>query len=274
MRRPARGARSLRHRARNRTGRGAAIGHGPVPGTGLFLACRKPQRFGRRHQHAAHRARPESGRHRTGDRARARLCRPPRLAAAGQRAHQPDPRPGLRRDHQQRRPDPHQRARGREHRRGPGPSRRRPALHGTRGRRRQAHRCRPAEDRRHRPVRRRHRRLLAACAGRLGGGHQRAVRIPRQRHGGRGQRGGPPRGRRRRRPLHPDRRRHQPGQFRQPAVRQPRRGRRHEFDDLQRQRRLHGPVVRGAHQPGDADRDAAARARQRPARPPGRGFRR
>ena len=66
-------------------------------------------------------------------------------------------------------------------------------------------------------------------------------------------------------PVHPDRRRDQPGQLRRAAVQHARRGGRHQLADLQPHRRLHGPVVR------DPDRRRARRpeaaARQGPRRP-------
>jgi len=60
------------------------------------------------------------------------------------------------------------------------------------------------------------------------------------------------------RSLHPDRRGHQPGQFRRAAVQHARRGRRRELADLQPHGRLHGPVLRHPHRHGARRAEAAA----------------
>ncbi len=70
--------------------------------------------------------------------------------------------------------------------------------------------------------------------------------------------------------LHPDRRRHQPRQFRRSPLQQPGRGGGDQCADLQRQWRLHGHLVRGPHQSGAEDRPCVARKRHRPACTPGR----
>ena len=90
---------------------------------------------------------------------------------------QPDPGPGLRNHPLERRAHPHQRARRR--------SVDEAQVRLDDGRRFTArlvgsdrqNRCRAAEDRRRRPSRCGHRRLVAAVAGRLGGGDRRALRL-------------------------------------------------------------------------------------------------
>ena len=53
------------------------------------------------------------------------------------------------------------------------------------------------------------------------------------------------------RPLHPDRRRHQPRQFRRAAAQYQRRSGRHQLADLQQLRRLHGREFRHSDRSGD-----------------------
>ncbi len=115
-------------------------------------------------------------------------------------------------------------------------------------------------------------------SGRLGAGHRQPLR-PR-RHGDGGHRLGPrarhPPGAVRR--LHPDRCRHQPRQFRRPAVQPGWQGRRHQHRDLLAFRRVHRHRLLHPVQPGAQHHRAAAGGRQGPPRLAGRehpaGYRR
>ena len=70
--------------------------------------------------------------------------------------------------------------------------------------------------------------------------------------------------------VHPDRRRGEPRQLRRPAVQPQRRSDRHQFADLQPQRRLPGPRVRDSDRRRDERQGPDPAARQSRARPSGR----